>query len=95
MADSQIHPAQQRNRTVSERIVSRHSFSFGPYYDPGNLGFGVLIVHNEDTILPGGGYPMHPHRDTEIVTWVLSGTLEHRDSGGGRGRGTSNALRSF
>ena len=85
MADSQIHPAQQRNRTVSERIVSRHSFSFGPYYDPGNLGFGVLIVHNEDTISPGGGYPMHPHRDTEIVTWVLSGTLEHTDSGGGRG----------
>lgn len=68
--------------TRSERIVSRHCFAFGPHYEPGNLGFGVLVAHNEDTIEPSGGYDLHPHRDMEIVTWVLSGALEHRDSAG-------------
>lgn len=68
--------------TAVDRIVSRHSFSFGPHYDPSNLGFGVLIAHNEDTIQAPGGYDEHPHRDTEIVTWVLSGALEHRDTAG-------------
>lgn len=71
--------------TRSNRIVSRHSFAFGPYYEPGNLGFGVLVAHNEDTIEASGGYDLHPHRDMEIVTWVLAGALEHRDSAGHHG----------
>lgn len=73
-----------RDRAVtrSERIVSRHCFAFGPHYEPGNLGFGVLVAHNEDTIEASGGYEPHPHRDLEIVTWVLGGALEHRDSAG-------------
>ena len=74
--------ASDRAVTRSERIVSRHSFAFGPHYDPANLGFGVLVAHNEDSIEARGGYPLHPHRDMEIVTWVLSGALEHRDSAG-------------
>jgi redox-sensitive bicupin YhaK (pirin superfamily) len=85
MADAQIHPSEDRLRTESDRIVSRHSFSFGSHYDPGNLGFGVLIAHNEELIQPGGGFAMHPHKDTEIVTWVLAGSLYHEDSRGGRG----------
>ncbi|MCU1688539.1 MAG: Pirin domain protein [Pseudonocardiales bacterium] len=75
----------ERAETRSERIVSRHSFAFGPHYEPGNLGFGVLVAHNEDLIEPAGGYPEHPHRDMEIVTWVLAGALEHRDSAGHSG----------
>jgi quercetin 2,3-dioxygenase len=66
---------------VADR-VTRHSFSFGPHYDPANLGFGPLVCHNDDLLQPGGGYPDHPHRDLEIVTWVLSGVLLHTDSTG-------------
>jgi redox-sensitive bicupin YhaK (pirin superfamily) len=77
-----VRRGSERTSTVSDRIVSRHSFAFGPHYDPGNLGFGLLVVHNEDTIAPLGGYDLHPHRDMEIVTWVLAGALEHRDSEG-------------
>lgn len=83
MADMQIHPSSQRATTETELIVSRHCFSFGPHYDPGNLSFGVLLACNEDVIQPGGGYPAHPHRETEIVTWVMSGALHHRDDHGG------------
>ena len=60
-----------------------HSFSFGEHYDPANLGFGPLVAHNDDRLQPGGGYPTHPHRDLEIVTWVLAGALVHTDSLGG------------
>lgn len=62
--------------------VTRHSFSFGPHYDPANLGFGPLVCHNDDLLQPGGGYPDHPHRDLEIVTWVMAGVLLHTDSTG-------------
>lgn len=85
MADMQVRRSAQRPATESDGIVSRHSFSFGPYYDPGNLGFGALLACNEDVIAPGAGYPPHPHRETEIVTWVLSGILRHRDDHGGQG----------
>ncbi|HZF88668.1 pirin family protein [Streptomyces sp.] len=63
-------------------IVSRHAFSFGPHYDPGNLRFGALIACNEERLAPGAGFDEHPHSHTEIVTWVVEGELTHRDSTG-------------
>ncbi|MGV9252673.1 pirin family protein [Streptomyces sp. NPDC003697] len=63
-------------------IESRHAFSFGPHYDPGNLRFGALIACNEERLAPGAGFGEHPHSHTEIVTWVVEGELTHRDSAG-------------
>ncbi|WP_189298966.1 pirin family protein [Streptomyces albospinus] len=63
-------------------IASLHAFSFGPHYDPHNLRFGALIACNEERLAPGAGFDEHPHRDTEIVTWVVEGELTHRDSAG-------------
>ncbi|MEU5098830.1 pirin family protein [Streptomyces sp. NPDC020996] len=63
-------------------IESRHAFSFGPHYDPGNLRFGTLIACNEERLAPGAGFDEHPHSHTEIVTWVVEGELTHRDSTG-------------
>ncbi|MGW0282974.1 pirin family protein [Streptomyces sp. NPDC003236] len=63
-------------------IESRHAFSFGPHYDPGNLRFGAVIACNEERLAPGAGFDEHPHSHTEIVTWVVEGELTHRDSTG-------------
>ncbi|MEU7402054.1 pirin family protein [Streptomyces sp. NPDC044948] len=63
-------------------IASRHAFSFGPHYDPGNLRFGALLACNEERLAPGAGFDEHPHSHTEIVTWVVEGELTHRDSTG-------------
>ncbi|MEJ2869063.1 pirin family protein [Actinomycetospora sp. OC33-EN08] len=63
-------------------VTSLHSFSFGAHLDPGNTHHGLLLAHHEDRIAPGAGYDDHPHRDTEIVTWVLDGTLAHDDDAG-------------
>lgn len=63
-------------------ITTRHAFSFGPHYDPGNLRFGALIACNEERLAPGAGFGEHPHSHTEIVTWVVEGELTHRDSAG-------------
>ncbi|WP_437023248.1 pirin family protein [Streptomyces sp. enrichment culture] len=63
-------------------IETRHAFSFGPHYDPENLRFGALIACNEERLAPGAGFGEHPHRHTEIVTWVVEGELTHRDSTG-------------
>ncbi|MEZ5365727.1 MAG: pirin family protein [Bryobacterales bacterium] len=66
-------------------LLARWHFSFDHYYDPQNMGFGALRVFNHDVIQPGQGFPMHPHKDMEIVTFLIRGQLEHRDSTGGHG----------
>ncbi|MCX4772771.1 pirin family protein [Streptomyces sp. NBC_01285] len=63
-------------------IESRHSFSFGTFYDPDNLRFGPVLACNEERLEPGAGFDEHPHSHTEIVTWVVEGELTHRDSTG-------------
>lgn len=80
-----IRRAHERLHTQIAWLDSNHSFSFGRHYDPTNLGFGLLIVSNDDVIQPGTGFMTHPHRDMEIVTWVLEGELEHKDSEGNKG----------
>lgn len=80
-----VRRAGDRFTTSGSGLTSRHSFSFGAHYDPGNVGHAVLVAHNEDVVAPGGGYDTHPHRDTEIVTWVLEGSLVHEDSQGRSG----------
>ncbi len=71
--------------TTAPGRVTHHSFSFGTHYDPDNTSFGLLLAHNDDAVEPGQGYDDHPHRDLEIVTWVLSGALTHQDSSGQAG----------
>jgi len=76
----EIRPGDARGRTQVSWLDSRHTFSFGEYYDPEQMGFRALRVINDDQVAPGGGFDTHPHRDMEIVTYVLDGALQHRDS---------------
>lgn len=81
----EIRRADSRPRTRIGWLDSRHSFSFGRHHDPANTHHGLLLVSNDDRVAPGSGFETHPHRDMEIVTWVLSGELEHADTLANRG----------
>ena len=80
-----VRRADTRPHTRIDWLDSRHSFSFGSHHDPTNVGHGLLLVSNDDHVAAGTGFSTHPHQDMEIVTWVLSGRLEHKDSEGNRG----------
>lgn len=87
-----VHPAATRFVTATDWVESRHSFSFGPHYDPANVGFGLLVAHNDDVLQPGGGFSEHPHRGVDIVTWMVSGALAHSDDAGGAGVVTAGVV---
>jgi redox-sensitive bicupin YhaK (pirin superfamily) len=75
-------PADERGRTRTDWLDSRHTFSFNRYYDPRFVGFRDLLVINEDFVAPSKGFGTHSHRDMEIITYVVGGALQHRDSMG-------------
>jgi redox-sensitive bicupin YhaK (pirin superfamily) len=81
----QIRRSEDRGHNKISWLDSRFTFSFDRYYDPDHTQFRSLRVINEDVVAPGGGFPTHPHRDMEILTWILDGALEHRDNTGGSG----------
>ncbi len=80
-----VVPSEARAHADAGWLDTYYSFSFADYHDPQNLNWGALRVFNDDTVAAGEGFPMHPHRDMEIVTYVLSGELAHRDSMGNEG----------
>jgi redox-sensitive bicupin YhaK (pirin superfamily) len=80
-----IRRAADRAATDIGWLDSKHSFSFGPHWDPNNVHHGLLLVNNDDIVTAGTGFDTHPHRDMEIVTWVLNGSLVHQDSTGHSG----------
>ncbi|MCQ4122318.1 pirin family protein [Rhodococcus tibetensis] len=80
-----VRRADDRFKTRAGWLDSEHSFSFSRHYDPANTHHGVLMVNNDDIVVPGMGFDTHPHQDMEIVTWVLQGSLVHQDSMGHSG----------
>jgi len=80
-----IRRGNERFHTKIPWLNSRHSFSFSSHYDPENTHHGLLLVNNDDIVQPGTGFMTHPHQDMEIVTWVLEGELEHKDTLGNAG----------
>ena len=85
MSTYDVRRTDDRAATRIDWLDSKHSFSFGGHYDPANTHFGLLLVSNDDVVAPGSGFETHPHRDMEIVTWVLDGALVHQDSTGHNG----------
>jgi quercetin 2,3-dioxygenase len=77
--------AASRAATVTDWLDSRHSFSYGSSYDPANTHFGLLLACNEDRLAAGAGFAAHPHRDVEVLTWVVAGSLRHLDDAGHSG----------
>jgi redox-sensitive bicupin YhaK (pirin superfamily) len=85
MTTVDIRRAADRRLTRTPWLHSRHSFSFAAHRDPANTHHGLLLVNNDDVVAPGTGFDTHPHRDMEIITWVLNGSLVHQDSTGHSG----------
>jgi hypothetical protein len=80
-----VRHADDRFKTDFGWLDSKHSFSFGHHYDRDNTHHGLLLVNNDDIVVPGTGFETHPHQDMEIVTWVMRGSLVHQDSTGHNG----------
>lgn len=80
-----VRHGSERFHTLTGWLSSYHNFSFGRHYDPENTSHGLLLVNNDDVVRPGTGFTTHPHQDMEIVTWVLDGELQHKDTLGNKG----------